>query len=532
MTDLAAARQANSQGHAAMKAGQTAEAEAHFARAVDQAPDDPQFRLNHAIALNALGRSGDAMAALQQCEAEGQSNPAYCSTRGAVARALDRRDEAAHWYDRALALDPARVRALHGRARVAIERAEADALDRFDRALQANPGDVDLWLGKAQALDVAGDTAAAREIAEKLVTQLPQYADGLRFLAQLRLAAGDTDYTSHYTDAANKVPANPAIPQDHASLLAGLEDYAGALAVAEKARTAFPDIQQFALMEATFAGALGQDDHAEALFGTISLDDAQRWTQEARHALRIGDTERAGTAVERALARDPASVSAWALRGLLWRLADDPRAHWLHEQDGLVQMVDLQDADIVLPPAIAMLHDLHDGSPLPLGQSLRGGTQTRGNLFDRMEPELRALRDAILATLKEYRAALPAYDAAHPLLRHRNAPWTISGSWSVRLAGGGDHHAAHVHPAGILSSALYCELPDEVEKSHEHAGWLELGRPSIDLPLDLPPLETLQPRVGALALFPSTLYHGTRPFEGGRRMTVAFDVTLGDGVAP
>ena len=62
-------------------------------------------------------------------------------------------------------------------------------------------------------------------------------------------------------------------------------------------------------------------------------------------------------------------------------------------------------------------------------------------------------------------------------------------------------------------------------------GLLELGRPPADLMLVLEPLCVLQPRQGHLALFPSTLYHGTTPFGTGIRITVAFDVapaTLGD----
>ena len=55
-------------------------------------------------------------------------------------------------------------------------------------------------------------------------------------------------------------------------------------------------------------------------------------------------------------------------------------------------------------------------------------------------------------------------------------------------------------------------------------GALELGRPPRDLGLDLPPLRTLAPHPGHLALFPSFLHHGTTPFAGGRRMSVAFDV--------
>jgi hypothetical protein len=36
----------------------------------------------------------------------------------------------------------------------------------------------------------------------------------------------------------------------------------------------------------------------------------------------------------------------------------------------------------------------------------------------------------------------------------------------------------------------------------------------------------IQPRPGLLALFPSTLFHGTRPFRAGERLTAAFDVAV------
>ena len=102
-------------------------------------------------------------------------------------------------------------------------------------------------------------------------------------------------------------------------------------------------------------------------------------------------------------------------------------------------------------------------------------------------------------------------------------------SWSVRLAGGG-YHAAHFHPGGILSSACYISLPSDMAGSDGKAGWLEIGRPPPELGLDLPPLASFEPVPGRLALFPSFLFHGTRPFTGGERLTVAFDlvpVTMG-----
>jgi len=120
----------------------------------------------------------------------------------------------------------------------------------------------------------------------------------------------------------------------------------------------------------------------------------------------------------------------------------------------------LLDDGNALAATTPLLHRLHDNAALPIGQSLRGGTQTRGNLFDRLEPEFAALRRAIEATLEDYRATLPPQDLRHPLLRRREQPWQLAGSWSVRLSGGSDHHKSHIHPSGVISSALYLEVPE------------------------------------------------------------------------
>jgi hypothetical protein len=76
-----------------------------------------------------------------------------------------------------------------------------------------------------------------------------------------------------------------------------------------------------------------------------------------------------------------------------------------------------------------------------------------------------------------------------------------------------------------MSSALYVALPDTIGTSEDSAeGWLELGKPPHDLGLDLEPLTLVEPKVGRLALFPSILWHGTRPFPAGERLTIAFDI--------
>ncbi|WP_230278942.1 tetratricopeptide repeat protein [Croceicoccus sp. Ery15] len=513
----------NSAGNLHMRLGDPATAAELFGKALAARPGTLAMAVNRALALTQADRAEEAAELLAGFAQQGANDARFHSTRANALRSADRLDEAAAAYDRALAIDPARAIALHGRARIALERAESDAAARFDRALQAHNADPNAWLGKAQAMEAAGDAAGARAIAEQLVVQAPAWHDGLRFLAQLRLAAGETDFTSHLADAERRLPQDASIAFLHGELLAGIDRNAEAAEVVHTARQRLPDAPRLTLLEAIYAGAAGDDDRAETLFATLSTDSFEHRLHEARHRIRRGEYDRADDLLASALDAQPWDIGAWALRGIVWRLTGDTRAKWLHEQAGLFALRPLEGDPQVLADAARVLHGLHDRSVFPLGQSLRGGTQTRGRLFHRMEPELRRLSDAIRATLDVHRTGLPPQDDTHPLLRWRNARWRIEGSWSVRLHGGGDHHTGHIHPQGILSSALYIDLPDVAGDGEE--ALLELGRPPADLRLDLEPLAVFRPKAGHLALFPSTLYHGTTPFAAGRRMTVAFDVT-------
>jgi uncharacterized protein (TIGR02466 family) len=159
----------------------------------------------------------------------------------------------------------------------------------------------------------------------------------------------------------------------------------------------------------------------------------------------------------------------------------------------------------------------------PLEQSLRGGTQADG-IFTHIDPVLVALRDAVRSAVAEHVAQLPARDENHPLLAPRRDEIRFSGSWSVRLRSEG-YHANHVHPAGWISSALYIALPPDLGR--DEAGYLTLGDPnSTTLQVPLPPFRTVEPKPGRLVLFPSYMWHGTKPFAEGERITVAFDVAV------
>jgi putative 2-oxoglutarate-Fe(II)-dependent oxygenase superfamily protein len=204
-------------------------------------------------------------------------------------------------------------------------------------------------------------------------------------------------------------------------------------------------------------------------------------------------------------------------------MTGSPLWEWLEGDPRLVGTFDLAPALPALDALTEFLRSLHLTTHQPLEQSVRGGTQTDGILFMRTEPEIRSLRAAVVEAVRDHIAQLPPIDPGHPLLSRNREPIRFTGSWSIRLTGGGCH-ANHVHPAGWFSSALYVALPDPAERGPEPSGWLTLGEPPSELELDLPPFRLVEPQPGRLVLFPSTMWHGTRPFAAGERLTVAFDL--------
>jgi len=509
--------------------GETAAAIDLLETAVAADPSAGEPVLNLALLLTGAERPGRALELLLPREEQLGASARYWSIRAGAERALRRKGEALSSFERAVSLDTGNARALEGRARLALETG-LDATEPYRAALAAAPASPTAQLGYGQALEAAGHAVAAVKIAEQLVAQLPGWPDALEWLAQLRWGAGErSDFTDHYRAAAAK--AGNAASQVYSSwcrMLSGVDRFAEAAAVAAAARQALGDPPHFALVEAMHRGEAGDDDRAEEIFAGLALQTVDRRVQESRHRLRRRQPDKAEALLASVIEEVPDHISAWALRDIGWRLSGDSRHEWLHGQAGLVGPIDMNLEGDRLASIVRFLDTLHDRSSMPVGQSVRDGSQTRGGLFDRHEPEVAWIEDAFRAAVEEYRAGLPPRDESHPLLRHRDDRWSFAGSWSIRVLKGG-RHTEHIHPQGLLSSAAYFVVPPAGKNSDPKAGWLELGRPPPDLRLDLPPLHSIEPVAGCCALFPSTLYHGTRKFEAGKRMTVAVDIHLERG---
>jgi tetratricopeptide (TPR) repeat protein len=519
------ARLANSAGNFHFKAGRIARALALFEEALARDPGLVEAAVNAAIALGRLGRFAQAAAVLAPLEDAAAGTAGYWRVRADSERQAGDYRAASASMARAVALDPAGPRTARSRARLSLERAAPEAVGHCEAALRLNPGDPQLLFDYAQALALEGRNDAALECTTTLVTHVPGWTAALMLHAELRWGTGEREsFADHFARIVQSPEAGPEVWLAWVAALDGVDRHAQSAEVLAQARRRWPEDDALALAQAVAFGEAGAAGEAQAVLDQFAAHTGPDWASaRGRNWLRLGEPRRAELELASVLAARPGDVAAWALTDLAWRLTGDPRHAWLHGQAGLVRQIALPLDSAARADILALLDELHRHSAWPIGQSVKRGSQTKGALFARGEPQLARLELALHAAMAQYRAGLAPYDASHPLLGQRDAAWRISGSWSIRLAGEG-HHAAHIHPLGLLSSASYWLVPEEVDAPGQ-PGWLELGNPPQGLAEGLASLHTIRPVPFTLVLFPSTLFHGTRPITRGTRMTVAFDVT-------
>lgn len=497
-----------------------------FAKALARvvaAPDDLDMLDELARAALVEGNEELALQWLQSAAQRADGNARLWQWNALLARALDRHDRALAAFERAitLALDDAGI--AHGHARVAME-AGLPAVTLFARARRLAPSDPGVLLGEAAAQFAAGDIDAAINGLEAVIAANPGWIEGHDTVAQLRVLAGErVRATASYERALAGASRYPPLWHGLIALHIRGEDYHAALEIIARARIALGSDYDLDAQEAVARSETGDLPRADRLHAMSHVRDTPGMAVwRVRHSLRSWRLPEAIALIDSAL--DPADGAMWPYAAIAWRLTGDPRLAWLEDEGRLVSVIDLADRLPSLDRLAEVLRGLHRARAAHHDQSVRGGTQTDGPLFARVEPEIQALRAAIVEAVEGYVAQLSPPDMRHPVLsKRRDRAPRFAGSWSVRLEGQG-RHINHVHPLGWISSALYIALPDKEASDSAHAGWLTIGSPQATLGLDLSPTCEIEPKLGRLVLFPSIMWHGTEPFSQGERLTVAFDV--------
>lgn len=438
-------------------------------------------------------------------------------------RALDEHEQALASFTRAARIAPLDASIARGRAQVSFE-AGLDAVALFEHACRLAPAKADLLLGLAAARLAVGRGEESVAELDAILAQAPLWLQGHAQLAQLRSVLGHSaEATVSLERALAALPAERGLWASLFDLSLRREDFAALAVAVGRARAAGQDAGLCAEYAAIAAAERDDADRAAALFDMVpasAFPNLAIW--RIRHFLRTGQLDRALGLIDDEF-KGARAAAVWPYAAIAWRLAGDARSDWLEADPRLVATIDLSGLPS-LDRLAALLRSLHIAKGEYLDQSVRGGTQTDGPLFSRIDPMVRAVRSEVTAAIGRYIANLPDHDSAHPLLRHRrDRRVRFAGSWSVRLRNAG-YHTNHVHPQGWISSALYVALPARQPGESAEAGWLTLGEPQAALGLGLGPARLIEPQEGRLVLFPSWMWHGTRPFADGERLTIAFDV--------
>lgn len=500
---------------------------------------DPGFKPATLHLAEYLLSTGDAAGAIEVLSTSLRrgDDPALLTMRAQALSTAGRNAEAIADYRSAVAASRRAPQTLRNLATALVadgQIAEGEAKAR--QALDAAPRDPNLWQVLGRALEARNALAEAQAAYEKAIEIDPVHPGGHRDLAHLTWArTGDIEPVVARLDRAmaGAVGVSPLIVVK-AKLLETSGDVAGARKLLSEA-AALPDAPNYLLCAAS--QILVDSDRLQAAtlaatavsrapgdtFGLAVLAEAQ---------LSAGDIDGALITAGRIRALAPFNQHGLALLATAQRLKGDPGYKALYDYDAMVSTTVLEtpegwsDLAAWLADLKAALGELHGHVAHPVGQSLRGGTQTTVRLDHSDNPAIQAFFKAIDAPIRAYIAALGQGD--DPLRSRANGEaWRLSGSWSVRLAPGGGRHVDHLHDAGWISSAFYVDLPPSVLADGDQ-GSLRFGQPGTPTRPALEAEHRIKPQAGLLALFPSYMWHGTEPFDGDQpRLTIAFDVIPG-----
>lgn len=411
------------------------------------------------------------------------------------------------------------------------------ALDIYNELEKAGLDQFQFFHNKANALSDLGKLSEAIEYYRKALLINFDYVEShVNLNEHLWELTKTSDYLESYHQAFKRGSKSKALKFSYVEMLLKISQFDEAIEFLDQLTQECQSNYQYYDLKAQALNGVG--DSAAALnfqslaieFDDVPTNVLLNYTEGLLRSKQYREAEKV---VEDVLKFEPENKYAWALLGIAWQVQSDPREKILNDYENLVceYMLEVpeefENIEQFCKDLNSYLATLHTANQSPLDQTLIGGTQTRGNLFDDSNPLIKVLVEKIELCINDYLQKSKGYFDLVPAMdfpqKHH-----FSGSWSSRLSAQG-YHTQHIHPMGLLSSAFYVQLPPAVDDSDSMAGWLKLGEPNFSLQTAIDSKKYIKPVVGKLVLFPSYMWHGTIPFTSDvARTVVAFDVAAGE----
>jgi len=494
-----------------------------YQKATDLEPRYAEAWYNWGVILNKEEKYLDARARFKKAIQLNANDARYYTGLGLAHKGLGDIAEAISCYQQALKINPNYLNALHnlGSALRDEERHE-EARDYFIKALSLKGDQFESWQGLAGSLHAMGDLDQAISAYGKLLELDPEHMESHEVLNNMLWEAEMTDrFLQSYRWAMEKRPENVKLPVKYAQSLIYAQEGEAAFNTLTAAKTRFPESSEIDHALAKLHTDAKIFESAKTSFElAISRphDNEQYHIDFAQFLIIQGDLDYAMAQLEAAEKINPFEQKMLALKGICWHEMGDEREYWLNDYDTYVKgfHIDVPEGYSSLEAfntdLAEVLNRLHTAQRQPLDQTLKGGTQTLGNLYTHKDKLLEKLRLGVLGAAQRYFDSLPD-DPTHPVIRRMTEDFKIHGAWSVRLLSQG-FHVNHVHPKGWVSGPYYVYLPDEVKnpKEGDQGGWVTFGADPLGLKDSDTPGKIIKPEVGMQVFFPSYTWHGTIPF--------------------
>ncbi len=539
IADLQAAAARHTQPHAVLgnlgnlkrRAGDNEGAVAAYEAALERQPDFVDARVNLGIALTDLRRFKEAAAAFESVIAQQPGHAAALNGLGIVRLQQGDEEGALSAYSDSILMNSGAVMPRINRGALHRSRNQADAsLADLEEACRLAPRLAEAHFQRGHTLRTLGRTEAARDAYRQAIVCAPQRADIHRDLAGLLWEMGEGEGSVSVLDQVISRQPTADLHHTRARVLMRTGRPEAALDAANDALKLDPRHADAKALRGELLSKLGDprqaiSDIRSALELTGGRDFAIRH-QLAEACLAAGLHDEAEQALDAAPPAEHLQKHV-ALQATVWRCLGDDRYKRLYDYDLLTakRFIETPSGFSSLEAFNLELADriehLHSTRAQPIEQTLFGGTQSPGRLWDVDDPVIQALGKALLDMAGTFVDSLPD-DPDHPFLARKSSQLKLTGAWSVRLASGGGH-VDHIHPAGWISASYYVQVPKAVLDG-ERAGWLRLGVPGV-AGLDLEAERYILPESGSAILFPSYMWHGVEPFEADEvRVTAPFDL--------
>jgi uncharacterized protein (TIGR02466 family) len=553
------------QARALGRLGRVDEASPLFDAAAEKHPQRYAILANKGNALRAAGRFHEAIVAYSASVAANPNFVAGWGGLGAAYSQVNNPDQAEGAFRKGLTVEPKNVALLNNLGALLVdEERREEAIKLFSAALAMRPDMVSALVNRGAALRSLGQTEEALVDHRKAARLAPENPEAQHQLANsLRQARFLADAESAYHVALRLAPGRADMHGDLARMLWEVGEGGRFLSVLNQAINVRPSPALWTLKgDLCFRAGLLQ--LAETAASKAILMDperaaAHRLTGQLRRHVR--DYATAIKAFKTTLKLAPADFTALhemietylaqkdysaalealkqepprkhlqkhiALKVLAMRLVGDQDYRRYYDYERFVKKIMLEPPEgfgslgAFNEALVQAIMPMHATKAQPLDQTLYGGTQSFGRLWDEPHPVIQAFKNRLLEAAGAYVAGLPD-DPEHPFLVRKSSILKCMGAWSVVLSSGGGH-VDHIHPEGWISAAYYVRVPEDLAGG-EKAGYIRFGASGVQ-GVELEADRWVRPEEGAVVFFPSYMWHGVEKFvSSGLRITAPFDLT-------